>query len=386
MGDFLGDLQRTSEAIGKVRNEGGWGQLYVSLRQDVVADVAWGTSPGGVEMSPEFLVPWASAVKPTTNMLVMQAWERGELAPDDRVADHIAGFEVGEKDDVTLRHLLTHTGHLGGYRGPMNLGTWDDTIDKIVKSPRVGPSPLRPGASRVRAARGVARAAATYPPAPLPLLGTTSSYNPAGTWILAEIVRRLDERGRDFGQIVREEVYEPCGMHDSWNGIPPDRFEGYGSRLAVLNATAETASKSQPAGGGVGPSRDLGRFYEVMLAGGSLGDRQLVSPQTVEAMTTPKSVAGTMGIWGFGFNLNASKVYAPEPPTASEEDRAAEEASQTFGVGRRRFGSHSSWRTFGHGGATGMQAFADPEHELVIAAIGRVPVADAVYEDLGLAP
>ena len=358
-------MRRTAEAVRAAEDAGGWGQLYVSRHGEPLLDLAWGAAPSGSTVRPDTLVAWASAVKPSTNVLVMQAWERGEVTPDDLVVDHIPEFGVHGKAQVRLRHLLTHTGHLGGYAGPMNLGPWEDTVGKIIAAPR----------APYGAVRGAPPAGAEPPP-----LGTGSGYNPAGTWILAEIMCRLDAKQRPFWQLIREAVYEPCGMADSWNGIPPEAFRGYGDRLGVRGAEAD-AAKSQPAGGGIGPTRELGRFYEIMLRGGRLDDStQLVSPQTVEAMTTPKSVPGAMGIWGFGFNLNADKAYG----AGTRSPDAAAAAAPAMG-GRNRYGTRASWRAFGHNGATGMQAFADPEHGLVFAAIGRVAgAADAVYDDLEL--
>ena len=50
----------------------------------------------------------------------------------------------------------------------------------------------------------------------------------------------------------------------------------------------------------------------------------------------------------------------------------------------QRYGPHASPRTFGHAGAGGMQAFADPDAGLATAYIGRLPIAGTIYEDLGL--
>ena len=66
------------------------------------------------------------------------------------------------------------------------------------------------------------------------------------------------------------------------------------------------------------------------------------------------------------------------------------------GPRQTRFATHSSWRTFGHGGAGGVLAFGDPAHGLAVALFapsgeadaigGGAPnkVASAIYEDLGL--
>ena len=356
-------LPRSAKIIQDNLEKSGTGQFYVSVDGKPIADVAWG-KVGNVAFKPETLVAWASAIKPLTCTCLMKLWEKGKLDLDDKVTRFIPEFGVQGKEQVRIRHLLTHTAHLGGYAGPINLSPkFEDSVNKIINAPRV--------AGIGQGVRGS-----------VPELGTKPGYNPAGIWIVAEICRRID--GRDFKDIIRTEVIEPCDMMNSWCGMPIERYRQYKadglilpSRAARANPSApaddvdvgeERAAACQPAGGGVGPTRELARFYEMMLRRGKVGDKQIVSPQTVEAMTTPKTSVGIMGMWGLGFN-----VELPEGVTMPESARTQE-----------RYGPHASTRTFGHNGATGMLAFADPEHALAVAYIGRLPLATSVYEDLGL--
>jgi len=46
-----------------------------------------------------------------------------------------------------------------------------------------------------------------------------------GWYALAEIVRRID--GRAYSQYVREEIFEPLGMRDTWLGMPLERHREY---------------------------------------------------------------------------------------------------------------------------------------------------------------
>jgi CubicO group peptidase (beta-lactamase class C family) len=342
-------LPRTLKVIAAAAEQGNRGQLYVSRERRVIADVAWGKTASGADATPQTLVSWASAVKPTTCTCLMQLWERGKLDLDDRVTRYIPEFGVNDKQNVRIRHLLTHTAHLGGYEGPINLSPkFADTVNKIIAAPR---TPYRGQATKE-----------------LPPLGSGPGYNPAGIWIIAEICRRLD--GRAFNEIIRKDIYEPCGMLDSWCGMPAERQEEYqkNGRLSILGRP-EAALLCQPAGGGVGPTRELARFYEMMLGRGTINGNRIISPQTVEAMSTPKTGPCYMGMWGLGFN-----VAYPEGIAESREARRTE-----------RYGPHSSPRTFGHAGASGMQASADPEYALAIAHIGRLPLHGPIYEDLGLA-
>ena len=57
-----------------------------------------------------FLV--ASITKPVTAAAVMLLVERGKLALDDRVAEFVPAFAQHGKQDVRIRHLMTHTSGL----------------------------------------------------------------------------------------------------------------------------------------------------------------------------------------------------------------------------------------------------------------------------------
>ena len=54
----------------------------------------------------------ASITKPVTVTAVMMLVERGQLALEDRVAEFVPAFARNGKQDVRIRHLLTHTSGL----------------------------------------------------------------------------------------------------------------------------------------------------------------------------------------------------------------------------------------------------------------------------------
>ena len=80
--------------------------------------------------------------------------------------------------------------------------------------------------------------------------------------------------------------------------------------------------------------------------------------------------------WGYGIIVNSNQYGAETVP---------------YGFGR-----HASENTFGHGGAQSSVGFADPQHQLVVAAVANGcpgeelhnerfrELNSAIYEDLGL--
>lgn len=348
-------------------------QLYVSLAGETVADLAVGESRPGRAMERDDLTLWLSSTKPTAAVALARLWERGELGLDDPVARFLPEFAAGGKEGVTVRHLLTHTSGIRMLDVGWPRESWAAIVAKVAAKklePRWDP-------------------------------GQKAGYHLSSSWfILGEIVARID--GRPYERFVREEVFEPLGMEDSWVGMPPALFREYGERIAwMFNSEIGNTPDGGPAvhpwhkepyvvhpspgGNGRGPVRELGRFYEALLAGGAApgGGPRILTPQTVEALTARHRVGlydhtfRHVMDWGLGFIVNSAIYDQPALPYA--------------------YGRHASRRTYGHSGYRSSTAFADPEHRLVVAlATNGTPsdadhlarmaaLCDAIYEDLGLA-
>jgi CubicO group peptidase (beta-lactamase class C family) len=370
MDDSLERLPRTRQAIeAGIRDRLHLGaQVFVSLRGEPEADGAVGESRPGEPLTRDHLMLWLSSTKPVAAVALARLWEDGRLELDDPVARHVPEFAAHGKEGITLRHLLTHT---AGIR-MLDVGWPERTWEEIL--------------ARICAMR----------PEPRWVPGAKAGYHTTSSWfVLGEVIRRVD--GRPFERVVREEVFEPLGMGDCWIGMPPERYRSYkeAGRLGAMWNTeaptpeahgwdsAERCVRPNPGGNGYGPVRELGRFYEMLLARGALAGRRILSPQAVEAMTA-RHRAGMMDStfkhvldWGLGFIVNSAQYGAETVP---------------YG-----YGHHASPRAFGHSGYRSSTGFADPERQLAVAVAfngtpsserheGRVrSVLDAVYEDLGLA-
>jgi CubicO group peptidase (beta-lactamase class C family) len=350
----------------------GW-QLYVSLDGRVVADAAGGEARAGVPMTTDTLMIWFSATKAVTSVAAAQQWERGAFDLDDAVATYVPEFASKGKDAITIRHLFTHT---AGIRhadldpnSPGGLAPGADGYNPFV-------SPWSERFARI--------VDADLEPGWVP--GAKAGYHPfSGMFLLAEIVQRID--GRPFSQYVRDEIFEPLGMHDCWIGMPSEAFHAYGDRIGILHVTRpgrvmalpridseEGCTACTPGGAGRGPMNEFGRFYEAMAGKGTRDGVRILSTTTAEAMVARHRVGmhdETFGIvldWGLGFILDSVN-----------------------------YGRHCSPRTFGHGGGQSSVAFADPERGLVVAVVmNGLPgpqvhykrlseITADIYEDLGLA-
>ena len=376
-------------------------QLYVSLRGETIADEALGLAREGVPMRRDTLMLWLSAGKPISAVAVAQVWERGLLDLDDPVARHIPEFAANGKDAVTIRHILTHTGGFRALLGRWEGKSWDEVIAALANSrlePRWVP-------------------------------GHTAGYHPITSWyLLGELVRRLD--GRSFDRYVREMIFEPIGMTDSWIGMPVERYRAYGERIGLMHEVRsgqpianytldreEIAAQTRPPSNARGPIRELGLFYEMLLdrgraplplprysgrpgEGGGEGARGVDLRTTGESSgVAPRDSAPRPGTPPHpnplpayrstgGEGTRERRILTPQTVEAITARHRVGMYDKTFrhvidwglgfvlqsnqyGVGTvpYGYGPHASPRTFGHSGSRSSIGYADPQHGLVVACL-----------------
>ena len=239
----------------------------------------------------------------------------------------------------------------------------------------------------------VCAAPAMWPP------GEVAAYHGTSGWVaLAEVVSRIT--GRPFEDHVREQIFEPLGMANTYVALPPDRLEelqGAHPRLIhddVLRATEgmealsfeqfnedEYLTRLSPGNTARGPARELGRLFEALLAGG----RGILSPVTADTVMACHRL-------GFEDQTYAMNGVRPHPVWGLAHPWALGMSM----CANADMGDRNSTRVVGSSGAFSSVAFADPENGLVcvIVTTGLLPLADnerrlaavanAVHDDLDL--
>lgn len=339
-------------------------QIAVWRRGDLIADLAIGEAHPGVSNTTDRMLVWFSATKATVAVSIGLLWQQGRIDLDAPVATYVPEFGGGGKDRITIRHCLTHT---GGFRhgdavpaDTSEADTWWDTFIAAVCALDLEPD---------------------WVP------GRKAGYHAGGSMmILGECVRRID--GRRYERFVRDEVFEPLGMHDCWVGMPIETANAYvaSGRVGTMYDTtdqrprplhllddAKALTFCSPAGTGRGPMNQLVRLYAMLVNGGALDGVRLLDRTTVEALTARHRTGmydHSFGIpvdWTLGFVADGSSI-----------------------------GRHASPRGYGHGGAQSTLGFADPEFGIAAAiqfngmpgsevhARRMYHVASVLYEDLGL--
>ena len=341
-------------------------QLYVSRAREIILDFACGEARAGVPMRDDSIVQWFSSGKPITAIALAQLSEKGLLQIHSPVANYLPEFSLHGKDSVTIEHLLTHT---GGFRGADKLPAdlpWDEMIRGICETPLEE----------------------NWVP------GERAGYSTTSAWfILAEIIQRIT--GQRFDEFIKNNIMDPIGMTDSWLRLPFEKYKSYGERIALMHDTAaikreaeflqDAAGMAQcrPGSSARGPIRELGRFYEILLARGMSNDRRIAREETIRLFTQRHRIGMFDETFlhkldfGYGFLINSNRYGAETVP---------------YGYGR-----YASDSAYGHSGAQSSCAFADPTHNLVVAWVtngtpGERPhqkrhreINNAVYEFLGLA-
>jgi CubicO group peptidase (beta-lactamase class C family) len=289
-----------------------------------------------VPLAPDAVFRIYSMTKPITAVAVMQLVERGKLSLDDPVSRYVPAFAKAAVYDgggaqsprvrpvarpITVRDLLMHT-------SGMAYGLGSTPADSIVVRFEM-----------FRGARTVAGVADTL--ASLPLAfdpGARWSYGP-GLEVLGRIVEVVS--GRSFERYLQEEIFRPLDMRNTSFRLTPKLRSrlvlpyrpGADGRLRQLRGQEieggdayEPGARFAGGGGGlVSTAGDYLRFAQMLLAGGTLGDRRILRAESVAEMRRD-ALPGELGLLpaflqgpGVGFGLGVSvqrDTATPRNPSA----------------------------------------------------------------------
>ncbi|RYE44465.1 MAG: class A beta-lactamase-related serine hydrolase [Hyphomicrobiales bacterium] len=290
-----------------------------------------------------------SCTKGLMSLLVARLVEAGRLDYDAPVARYWPEFAAAGKGAVTVAEALSHRAGLSAPREDFELSDildWDAATSKLASQAPLWP----PG-------EGYAYHALTH------------------GWLAGELVRRVT--GQSPGAYFRETI-APLGA-EAWIGLPRSR-----GNIAHLQVASELAAlwemdASKAVAGEVNwPYRamTLGRALPAALvtSDGGFNDRRVQQAEipgaggiaTAEGLATiwSAAVAPTRGV-----RLASAEVLRRATATVTEGAPvfAAEPPYPRWGMGfqldseARRFLTAES---FGHDGAGGQVAFADPRHRV----------------------
>ena len=263
----------------------------------------------------------APITKPVTVCALMLLVEQGLVSLGDKVSRYLPEYIGGERDEVLVSHLLSHTSGMPDML-PQN------------KELRQAHAPMS------AFVEGALCTPLLYTP------NTDMRYQSMGTLLAAEIVERITAMPlRDFQE---QEIFGLLGMNSSALGMgrfASDDTVWYGLTKPETGDAARWGQNSSywrnvgcPWGGMHSTGGDLAVLLQTMLNLGEYNGRRLLSRATVQAMTTNRNKPG-LGEWGLGWAVGGSIVW-------------------------NFFTELATPSVFGHVGSTGTVAWADPERQL----------------------
>jgi uncharacterized protein YbbC (DUF1343 family)/CubicO group peptidase (beta-lactamase class C family) len=243
---------------------------------------------------------------------MMLAIERGLVNLDAPVSKYIPEFAGNGKENVTVRHLLTHT---SGLRG--DIETRSDWKGQEVAIQKACEEKL------------------LYAP------GTDLKYSDINLFLVGEIVQRVTHRKLE--EFVANEIYKPLRMADSGYLPPAEKVpriapteveNGKPYRGVVHDPTARHMGGVAGHAGLFTTAADLARYARMLLNMGELDGVRIFKPETVKLMTSVQTPPALNSRRGLGWDI-ASSYSGPR--------------GKIFPVG-----------SYGHTGWTGTSIWIDP--------------------------
>jgi CubicO group peptidase (beta-lactamase class C family) len=288
-------------------------ELGASIAVDLDGEVAvdlWGGYRDEARTQPwrrDTITNVWSTTKTVTSLAALMLVDRGELDVDAPVARYWPEFAAAGKQDVLVRHLMSHTSGVSGLDQPAvpeDLYDWEKSTARYAAQ------------------------APWWPP------GSASGYHALNFGhLIGEVLRRIT--GMPLKQFVAEEIASPLGAdfqigaaERDWDRIAdvvpppplPIDFSALGpDNLAVKTLTGpfiEATEANTPAwrradlgaANGHGNARSVARVLSVISRGGDVDGVRLLRPETVELIFREQAsgidlVLGVPLRFGIGYGL-----------------------------------------------------------------------------------
>jgi serine-type D-Ala-D-Ala carboxypeptidase len=274
-----------------------------------------------VRMTSDCLFDLASLTKVVgTTTSIMLLVDRGVIKVDDRVGKYLPAFDMGEKKEITIRHLLTHTA---------GLITWYPLFYRAH--------------NKQQAYKLIDDLPLAFP------VGKSRHYSDLGFILLGEIIEKVS--GMPLDQFDKKNVFIPLGMlhttykplasgrfskfaatshgnpyetrmvHDTSLGfvfpeINPDQWNGwrtYTLRGEVNDGNAWYALNGVSGHAGLFSTvDDLQKLINMLMNKGRVGGKQLISEKTVNMFLKQDEFKN-----GLGWMMDPAEPFMKDAPSGS---------------------------------------------------------------------
>ena len=293
--------------------------IKVAHRGKIVVDEAmgWADRKNGREQRTNDVFKLLSTTKSFTNVLALQAVDQGRFALTTPIVDIIPEFWGPDpylrnrRGKVNVTHLFTQTSGIPTTVFPVGGDDLHD-MSKVVEA-----------ACKLQIINDP---------------GTVLDYSPTiNHSLLGELVKRTDPKGRNYNQIVQEELFDKLGMTSTFMGPNlkfNDRLVPFTARtgnefisddlLTITTKAIDTPGSEMPFVGGHSSTRDMLLFAEMLRNWGTANGHNFLSPAILTKATRVQSgdllnglysiLAGTedwdipTANYGLGFNIGGGGI------------------------------------------------------------------------------
>jgi CubicO group peptidase (beta-lactamase class C family) len=301
-----------------------WGEVGVQVAARLDGELIVDTWAGvadpetGREVDGDSLFCPFSVTKAITGTALHLQAERGLVDYEAPVVEYWPEYGANGKEKTTVKDML---GHRAGVPQmpqdvtPETMADWDWMVERI----------------------------AAFEPIFEP--GTTNSYHVlVWGWLIGELVRRTDPKGRSFHDFARQEVLEPLGMNDTYLGLPDSELDRWSPVLgevgvpnpdpihvrelaepwavlpdAPIHNLPAVIKGGGPGDGSITSARSMSRLFAMLAGGGELDGVRLLSEERVRSFLKPRP-AGIdmtndieMSVGDYGYWLGGENPPGPPP-------------------------------------------------------------------------
>jgi CubicO group peptidase (beta-lactamase class C family) len=283
--------------------------IVINIDGEVVADM-WGGFRDEART-----VPWTedtitnvwSTTKTITNLAALMLVDRGQLDVYAPIARYWPEYGANGKQDIEVRHLLSHTSGVSGWEQPFlteDMYDWEKSTSQLASQ------------------------------APWWEPGSASGYHALNQGhMVGEIIRRIT--GKSLKQFVAEEIAGPLGadfqigaLERDWKRIadvvppPPlpldmDAIDMQSPAFKTMTGPVPDAAAANTAGwrnadmgacNGHGNARSVARIMSALALGGEVDGIRLLGPRTIDLIFDEQShgvdlVLGVPLRFGIGYGL-----------------------------------------------------------------------------------
>jgi CubicO group peptidase (beta-lactamase class C family) len=282
---FLKDEIKTEQIAGAVS--------IIYKGGEVIQKGTYGFSDkeAGVAMAEDQVFHIMSMTKPIVTLAAMMVWEEGHFKLDDKVSDHLEGFEnltvtkdpstgkdgktVPAKTAITIRHIMTHT---AGFSHGLSGSKLDNDFAMAMYY-----APQENIESRVKTMTSMPLVAEP---------GTKWSYS-ASPDVLSLLVEKYS--GMTTEEFLQKRIFDPLGMDHTGYNLSEEKAAKLAKLYKIVDGklvrdTMQMGATNNKVFGGshglVSTAGDYAAFCRLLLNKGMNGDEQLVKSETLELMTS----------------------------------------------------------------------------------------------------